>query len=117
MDEERQSFDCAVTAGRVQLTVTIGEGQLGATTVFRDGSVVVKGGVVIGNLDLGDGGDVQNTGVSVESIVNDISTQTNRMSVTYAVTNNGQRRTFTSRHKVDNEGDLCRFVTALNFTA
>jgi hypothetical protein len=115
MDEEKNAFDVAQANGRLHLTVTIGEGQLGASTVFRGGTVLVKGGVVVANLDLGNAGDLHGTNVVVDSIVNDISSHTNRMSVTYVVTDSGKKQKFIARHKVENEGELCHFISTINF--
>jgi hypothetical protein len=77
--------------------------------------LLVKGGVVIGKLNLGRGSK-QKTPISVESVVNDVSGQTNKMSVRYTLENGMSRKEFVARHTVANEGDLCSFVTAINFT-
>ena len=115
MDEEKNAFDVAQANGRLHLTITIGEGQLGATTVLRGGTVLVKGGVVVANLDLGKAGDLHGTNIVVDSIVNDISSQTNRMSVTYLVADSAKKNKFVARHKVESEGELCHFISTITF--
>ena len=116
MEREENQFEFTVTDDDVFLTVTIGEGQLGTSFVFRDNVLLVKGGVVIGSLNLGAGTDLAGAAVSVDSIVNDVSSQTNRMSVRYVIENGGRRRAELATHEVDSEGTMCRFVSALSFT-
>jgi hypothetical protein len=115
METEENDFTCRLTDGPVSLTVTIGEGQLGATSVFRKDVRLVRGGVVIAGLRLGDSDDLVDDAISVESIVNDISTQTDRMSVRYVVENAGRRCDFLARHEVETEGAICRFVSTIAF--
>lgn len=117
MDDEKKAISVPVANGPVGLTIMIGEGQLGASTVFRGNQPLVRGGVVIADLNLGDGAKLRGTNIVVESIVNDISTHTNRMSVTYVVSNNGRRLTpVVVPHVVTTEGQLCRFQTSITFT-
>jgi hypothetical protein len=117
MEREENDFDFKVTDADVVLTVTIGEGQLGSSFVFREGVLLVKGGVVIGSLNLGSGADLIGKDVTVDSIVNDISTHTNRMSVRYVVENGGKKKGQLATHEVENEGAICRFVSTLSFKA
>src|SRR5262249_17222727 len=95
MDEENSEFAYQIDDPDedVSLTVIIGQGQLGATEVFRDDVLLVKGGVVIGKLNLGKGSK-QKTPISVESVVNDVSGQTNKMSVRYTLENGESRKEF-----------------------
>lgn len=117
MEREENDFDFKVTDADVILTVTIGEGQLGTSFVFREGVLLVKGGVVIGSLNLGAGSDLAGKEVTVDSIVNDISTHTNRMTVRYVVENGGKKKSQLATHAVDSEGSICRFVSTLSFKA
>jgi hypothetical protein len=117
MEREENDFDFKVSDADVVLTVTIGEGQLGTSFVFREGVLLVKGGVVIGSLNLGSGADLVGKEVTVDSIVNDISTNTNRMSVRYVVENGGKRKSQLATHEVESEGSICRFVATLSFRA
>src|SRR5215813_11956053 len=117
MEREENDFDFRVTDADVILTVTIGEGQLGASFVFRDGVLLVKGGVVIGSLNLGAGTDLVGKEVTIDSIVNDISTNTNKMSVRYVVENGGKKKSQLATHEVESEGSICRFVSTLSFKA
>jgi len=115
MDREDSDFEFKVNDKEVFLTITIGEGQLGASFVFRGKVLLVKGGVVIGGLNLGSGNTLFDQTINVDSIVNDVSTQTNRMSVRYVVENGGNRQTQMATHEVQAEGNTCRFVTTLSF--
>ena len=116
MEREENQFEFTVTDDDVFLTVTIGEGQLGTSFVFRDNVLLVKGGVVIGSLNLGAGTELAGSEVSVDSIVNDVSTHTKTMSVRYVIENGGKLRAELATHEVDREGAVCRFVSALSFT-
>jgi hypothetical protein len=115
MEEEKSDFTCPVGNDNVSLSVMIGEGQLGATIVFRHNVVLVKGGVVIGNLNLGPGSGLVGDQISVESLVNDISSQTNRMSVRYLLRGSGTDCAFLARHVVATDGEMCRFMTTITF--
>jgi hypothetical protein len=117
MEREENDFAFKVTDDDVVLTITIGEGQLGTSFVFRDGVLLVKGGVVIGSLNLGAGADLVGKEVTVDSIVNDISAHTNRMSVRYVVENDGKKKSQLATHEVESEGAICRFVSTLSFRA
>jgi hypothetical protein len=115
MEREDSAFAFDVDNQAVFLTVTIGEGQLGRSFVFLGDTLLVKGGVVIGSLNLGVGGTLLDKTVSVESVVNDVSTHTNRMSVRYVIENGGGRDAELATHEVEEEGNTCRFVTTLSF--
>jgi hypothetical protein len=117
MDTEKSTFTCPIASASadVLLTVIIGQGQLGATEVFRGDVTLVKGGVVIGMLNLGKGSDQLAVPISVESLVNDVSGQTNKMSVRYILENGKAQKEFVARHTVTNEGDMCSFVSTITF--
>ena len=115
MEEQRSAFTCKVSDDPTSLSVTIGEGQLGATFVFRGDEVLVQGGVAIGQLSLGQGGALIGTKISVESLVNDVVNENNRMSVRYVVRNGKSSTVFVARHNVAVARDSCRFVSDITF--
>ena len=115
MEQERSTFTCNVSDDITTLSVTIGEGQLGATFVFRGDDILVQGGVAIGHLNLGRGDRLVGTTISVESLVNDVVSEHNRMSVRYVVRNGVSDTEFIARHAVTNARDMCRFVSDITF--
>ena len=115
MDTETSAFACEVTDEDVFLTVKIGQGQLGATEVFRRNDMLVKGGVVISRFNLGPGFSLAGDSISVESLVNDVGGQTNKMSVTYLIENGAKTTKFVARHTVAHDADMCSFVSAITF--
>jgi hypothetical protein len=117
MEEERSAFTCAVSDDITTLSVTIGEGQLGATFVFRGDEILVQGGVAIGQLNLGRGDGLVGSKISVESLVNDVVSENNRMSVRYVVHNGTSETVFVARHNVAAARDMCRFVSDIEFAA
>ena len=117
IEEERSAFTCRVSDEITTLSVTIGEGQLGATFVFRGDEILVQGGVAIGQLNLGRGGALVGTKISVESLVNDVVSQNNHMSVSYVVRNGASENVFVARHDVAKARDMCRFVSDITFAA
>jgi|SRR5262245_17684913 len=116
MEEERSDFSCAVGNGDVALSVMIGEGQLGASIVFKHDVILVMGGVVIGNLNLGPGSTLIGDQITVESMVNDVVSQSNRMSVRYLLRGpGGTDCSFLAQHVVGVDSEMCRFVTNISF--
>jgi len=117
MEVERSAFTCKVSDDITTLSVTIGEGQLGATFVFRGDDILVQGGVAIGQLNLGRGVALDGTKISVESLVNDVVSENNRMSVRYVVRCGPSETEFVARHNVAVARDMCRFVSDITFEA
>ena len=100
MEQERSAFTCRVSDDITTLSVMIGEGQLGATFVFRGDDILVQGGIAIGQLNLGPGIALVGTKISVESLVNDVVSESNRMSVRYVVRNGASETVFVASHDV-----------------
>ena len=99
----------SVGVGDVFLSVTIGEGQNGTSSVYLDENRLVSACNHIGLLLVGNGTAVQGKTLLVRSVVNDVSAMTNRMSVTYMLKGGVTDQTFTARGQVKNEGDLLIF--------
>jgi hypothetical protein len=91
------------------VSVAIGEGQFGTSDVILDGKRIVRVSGPIGKLLIGPGGDLAGKTLTVRTVVNDVSTLTNRMSVTYRLDGGKSRAEFTSRSQVTVPGDLLVF--------
>ena len=117
MEQERSAFTCKVSDDITTLSVMIGEGQLGATFVFRGDDILVQGGIAIGQLNLGRGVALVGTKISVESLVNDVVSESNRMSVRYVVRNGASETVFVASHDVAMARNMCRFVSDITFDA
>jgi hypothetical protein len=80
------SDEYAVTDHRdVRLAVSIGEGQTGLVSVFLGGVKISRTPAPI-DLRIGRGDEVRDRLLEIRTLVNDVSNQTNKMSVTYQLT-------------------------------
>lgn len=77
--------DYPVAGGEVRLAVSIGEGQTGLVSVFLGGVKISRTPAPI-DVRIGNGSDVRDKLLEVRTIVNDVNSQTNKMSVTYQLT-------------------------------
>ena len=92
----------------VFLSVTIGEGQFGTSDVLLDGERLLRTSGPL-KLLIGKGSDIESKTLLVRSVVNDVSSATNKMSVTYHLTGGVAKPPFVARGKVTNPGDLLIF--------
>ena len=93
----------------VVLAVVIGEGQIGTTRVKLDGvalSVTATGPVTV---TVGKASAVKGKELFIRSIVNDVNSLTNRMSVTYRLTGGAAAGHSIAHGSVVNEGDVLVF--------
>lgn len=114
MKHVRRKVTYAVGRGDVRLAVTIGSGQIGATVVFRRAKELGTGGSLLA-LPLGPGADLAGTSIEVQSLVQDVLTQTNRVSVEYVLTGGLKKRSFVARTTVPKQLDPARFTTTIAF--
>lgn len=114
MKTVKKSFEYGVDEGPIRLTVTIGQGQLGATAVFRGDDELASAGIML-SLLLGQAEDLVDSDVVVDSVVQDVLSQTNRMTVEYVLEGGAKKETFVSRTTVAKDLDLCRFTTTISF--
>ena len=106
-----------VGKGDVFLSLIIGDGQFGSTDVFLDDKRILRTSGSFGRLRVGKGAEVAGKSLSVSTIVNDTVVQTNRMSVTYKLSGGTGPGDFTSKGKVDNQGDSMFFEATFNLAA
>lgn len=91
------------------LSVTIGEGQFGTSDVMVDKDQILRASGSIGKLRVGNGKDLAGKTLNVLSVVSDVSTATNRMSVTYKLTGGQTTSEFTARGQVTKAGAFLEF--------
>ena len=88
------------------LSLVIGEGQFGTSDILVNGKRILRASGPIGKLFVGNGSDLSGQDLVVRTIVNEVSTLTNRMSVTYTVQGGQSTAQFTLRSQVTQPGDL-----------
>jgi hypothetical protein len=81
--------DYVVIDGPVRLTVVVGERQFGSSMVFLDDDMIANG--VIEELPLGNGGKIEGKTLTVYTLVTDIRSNTDEMSVTWLFTGGAHR--------------------------
>ena len=91
-----------VESDNVCLTVDIGNGQEGGSVVCLDGVVLPTGEVQ--NLKVGSGRDLNGKTLTIETVVTDTLTETNKTSVTWILTGGTQRLEKTRSKGVTNVG-------------
>jgi hypothetical protein len=104
----------AVRKADVTLAVTIGSGQIGSTRVFLGDKEIGSGGSIL-KLRLGPGPAIKPLGARVVSLVQDVQSNTNRVSVEYVLTGGVKKVTVVATATVANDLDLCRFETTITF--
>ena len=109
--------DYKVGAEDVFLSLSIGEGQTGTTEVFLGTKPLVTASGDFGNLLIGNGQDLIGKKLSVRSIINDVMSNHNRMSVTYHFKGGTKARNFEADGQVATNGSLLRFRGTFTFVA
>jgi len=97
--------------GDVFISLAIGEGQFGTSDVSIDGTRLVRSSGSIGGLRVGAGPRVKGKDLKVRSVVSDVSTMTDRMSVTYRLNGGQGTKSITAKGKVDKAGKMLIFET------
>ena len=90
------------------VTVAIGEGQHGTSAVLLGTTRIAVGSGPL-RVKVGDGDDIKGEVVTVRSVVNDVLSQTNKMSVTYVFSGGKGKDTFTAKGVCKDEGGLLIF--------
>jgi len=103
-----ENYDVGTGAGVVQLALTIGEGQFGTCRIKLGGVEIVTATGPI-SVRVGKRSEVKGKTLFVRSVVNDVNSLTNRMSVTYRLTGGAADGKTTARGKVTREGDVLVF--------
>lgn len=107
----------AVRRRDVFLSVTIGEGQQGRSSLLLDDKQVLRASPPIGRFLVGAGADLIGRTLTIRTVANDVVAATNRLSVTYRLSGGVQVAEFTSRGKVDQDNDFLIFEAVFSFVA
>jgi hypothetical protein len=99
----------------VHLTVTIGEGQQGRSSVLLNAREILRTSPPIGALLLGPGQGLASGTLTVRTVVNDVVAATNRMSVTYKLSDGQSSEEFISKGSVVSENDFLIFEANFSF--
>jgi hypothetical protein len=95
-------------AGDIRLAVTIGEGQFGTSRAKLDGSELATGSGPF-SVKVGKRSEVKGKTLFVRTVVNDVNSLTNRMSVTYRLTGGTEPAKIVAKGTVTQEGDVLIF--------
>jgi hypothetical protein len=109
--------DYKVGDGDVFLSLFIGEGQTGTTEVFLGTRPLVTLSGHFGNLFIGKGPDLVGKKLQVRSVINDVISAHNLMSVTYELRGGTRARSFEADGEVATNGSLLRFRATFTFTS
>ena len=98
----------AVDTQDVFLSLTIGEGQFGVSDVRLGSQTLVRASGPI-NVRVGKGTDIAGQTLVVTSVINDVNTHTNRMSVSYRLTGGKAPAAFVGSGDCPSEGGVLVF--------
>jgi hypothetical protein len=107
--------DCRVAGQEVRLTVTIGDGQTGVVSVYVDGTLITRVAGGVGQLLLGTSATLTGRVLHVRTLVTDVMSLTNRMSVSYVLAGLTAPCVTTHTGDVDNDGDQLTFRAYFHF--
>lgn len=110
-DRKKTDDQYQVDTADVFLSLSIGEGQFGTTDVFVGGTSILRATGPIGGLRIGSGPVIKGKKLLVRSLVSDVSTKTNNMSVTYRLNGGKNPKNLVVKGKVDKEGKALVFDT------
>jgi hypothetical protein len=110
-DRKKTQDRYQVDSADVFLSVGIGEGQVGTTDVFVGATAILRATGPIGTLRIGPGPVIKGKRLLVRSLVSDVSTRTNNMSVTYRLDGGKSTKNLVVKGKVDKEGKAIVFDT------
>jgi hypothetical protein len=114
MKHVKKNVKYAVRKADVRLDITVGSGQIGSSGVSKGDKELASGGSIL-SVNLGPGTDLKGADVVVESLVQDVLTQTNRVTVQYVLSGGVKKQTFVAKTIVDKDLDMCRFTTTIGF--
>lgn len=97
--------DYEVADGDVTISVVVGQGQRGYTSVSHDG-LELGHGPTITELAIGDGAVIRGTELRVSTTVTDTNPNTNLTSVTYTLKGGREDRTYRLMYEVEESGTI-----------
>ena len=112
---EKETRECprTLTGGRVRLTVVIGDGQLGGSSLQLDGKPLGPTGDITDER-IGTRAALHGKSLEVRTLVADVNLQSNWASVTYDLVGVDTAREV-ARHRVKTDGNAVLFCTTFHF--
>jgi hypothetical protein len=107
--------NCRVAGPEVRLTVTIGDGQTGVVSIYLDGTLITRVPGGVGQLLLGTSITLAGRELHVRTLVSDVMSLTNRMSVSYVLSGLSAPCVTGHTGNVDNDGDQLTFRAYFRF--
>ena len=113
--ETRDLYRVGTSGQDVTVSVDVGLGQEGMAKVFLGTTALVTTSPPIGHLNLGPGVGLDGQLLMVETLVVDVSTKTDRMSVDVTLDGGAKKKTIPAVGEVQAQGDSLLFRTFVAF--
>ena len=114
VEQRTRKYPRKLTRGSVQLTVTIGDGQLGGSTMKLDGKPIGPTGDIVKER-IGTPSELRGKDLEVRTLVSDVNLQGNWTSVTYDLTGVDAAQEV-AQHRVKTDGNAVLFRTTFHFS-
>lgn len=113
LEQELTALTRRLTRGAVKLTIAIGDGQLGGSSLKLDGEPVGPIGDVVG-VAIGTASKLDGSQLEVRTLVADVNLQSNMTDVTYDFTG-VEERSETLEHRVLDDGNAVIYIVTFTF--
>ena len=112
--KKTDSYKVGTANADVKVGVDVGLGQRGTTKITLSTTPLVTVGAPV-SLTVGKGSDIKGKLLTIETLVTDVSTMTNKMSVAVKLTGGPSSKTITTPGEVTDSGDSVIFQTLVLF--
>ena len=110
---ESNAFERTLTSGPVTLTIVIGDGQLGGSSLKLSRKPFGPAGDIVA-VEIGSAAALRNRALEVRTLIADVNPQSNSASVTYEFTGAAPERE-TVRHRIKRDGGAVLFISRFLF--
>jgi hypothetical protein len=108
------AFDYTVAGAAVSLSVDVGDGGVGGTSLTLDGAAIGTPGDVQSQA-IGNGPDISGKKLIAKTLVADVNGDTTSTSVTYTLTGGAAHPPFTFSHQLSDAKDAALYTTTITF--
>lgn len=115
LEKVERNFIYFVGKDTVELTVRIGDGQIGGSAPPQLDGVPIGEAGSIENLEIGAGQDLTGKELLIRTLVSDENDDTDWTSVVYELTGGTPTTPFEATHKVADSGNGVRYRTTISF--